>query len=405
MPGPRSLVAALTVVSLGACDRALVFQPERSSAAGVVSRTEAPDPTPVYVVDVEQLYAAVNNPANAGAAIVIAPGAYVLTASTTAGVPRPNGGRLELQPGMSLVGVSGDRSAVVIDLSSLPGASFNASVGKTAGIRIGRGTNSVEWMTIVGNPNSAAAVETDLSDGQPTQVTVAHVTAHESIRGVDVRNSGVAMSGRSIVATIEDNEFFGGSEGVRVLNGSGIIGGRIEVTMSGNRIHDNTNGCIIEHNRSSSGSIHVRSSGDRFEHNALGCLIGGGLVAGTASGAASSNSTAVEAHGDAFVDNTLDVPTIDSGGVLVLGAETPGLANSASHNTVSVALWGTTVSGNQNVDFQAYGARSIASPPGISGIGNHVTIELHGVSKRIDVAAVNSLPVDPGSTNTVTITR
>jgi len=400
----RSLVIAFVGLSIVACDHATVVQPAQRSPTNAAARTLGGG-VMLDVGDVEALYAAVNDPAHVGAEIVLASGTYVLTANNPAGVPRPNGGRLELQPDMSLSGVSGDRSAVVIDMSSLPGSSFNASVGKTAGIRIGRGTNAVEWLTIAGNPNSTAGVETDLADASPTQITLAHLLAHGSIRGLDVRNSGVAMSGRSIVATIEDNEFFGGTEGVRLLNGSGIIGGQIEVTMSGNRIHDNVNGCIVEHNRSSAGSIRVRSSGDRFEHNALGCLIGGGLVAGTASGVASSNTTFFEAHGDAFVDNTLEASSIDYGGVLVLGAETPGIANSSSNNTVTAAFWGTMVSGNQNVDFQAYGARSTAIPSGVSGTDNHVTVELHGVSKLIDVDAVNSSPLDPAGTNRVTIIR
>ena len=45
------------------------------------------------------------------------------------------------------------------------------------------------------------------------------------------------------------------------------------------------------------------------------------------------------------------------------------------------------------------------NPPGVSGVDNHTTIELHGVSTQIDVVAVNSLPLDPTVTNTVTIVR
>ena len=57
--------------------------------------------TVLNVADVEQLYAAVNDPANEGAAIILAPGTYVLSALTAAGVARPNAGRLELQQDMS----------------------------------------------------------------------------------------------------------------------------------------------------------------------------------------------------------------------------------------------------------------------------------------------------------------
>jgi len=395
------LIAATVSLAVAACDRAAILQPEQRAAPPAAVRSVTGDP--IRVADVEQLYAAVNDPENAGAVVLLAPGTYVLSAKDPGDSPRPNGGRLELQPDMSLSGVSGDRAAVVIDMSLLPGSSFDASLGKSSGIRVGRGANAVEWLTIVGNPNAAASIETDLADAYPTQVGIAHVVAHGSIRGVDVRNTGAAMAGRAVVARLSDDEFYGSAEGIRLLNVNGVTGGQIDATLSGNRVHDNGNGCIIENNRSSSSSIQVRSSGDRFEHNGLGCLIGGGLVA--ASGAANSNTTVLEAYGDSFNDNTADVPNIDFGGILMVGAETPGAANSASHNSVTVALWGTKASGNQNVDFQAYGARSTANPPGISGIGNHVTIELHGVSTQIDVDAVNSAPVDPAGTNTVTIIR
>ena len=401
MSNARSFLFALVGIVVAACDRATIVQPERRTPTTAASRTVA---GALVVTEIEQLYAAVNDPANAGAAIVLAPGTYVLSATNSSGVARPNGGRLELQRDMSLSGVSGDQSAVVIDFSALPASSFNV-LGKTSAIRIGRGNNAVEWLTILGNPNASAGVETDLADALPTQVAITHLLAHESIRGVDVRNSGVAMNGRSIVARIEDNDFFGGREGIRMLNEVGVVGGQIDVAMSGNRVHDNRVGCIVEHNRASSGSLTVRSSGDRFEHNSLGCLIGGGLVNG-AGGIANSNTTVFEGHGDAFVDNTMVVAgATDAGGLVVIGAETPNAPNSASYNAVTVRLWGTMVSGNQKADFQAFGARSVTSPPATSGIENHTTIELHGVSKQIDVVAVNSLPLDPTGTNTVTIVR
>src|SRR5262249_23175338 len=56
------------------------------------------------VSNLEGLYAAVNNPANAGAIVVMASGTYTLTAKDLNNQPRPNGGRLVLQSGMALVG-------------------------------------------------------------------------------------------------------------------------------------------------------------------------------------------------------------------------------------------------------------------------------------------------------------
>src|SRR5215468_10588703 len=58
----------------------------------------------INVSNLEGLYAAVNNPANAGAVVVLASGTYTLTAKDANNQSRPNGGRLVLQSGMALVG-------------------------------------------------------------------------------------------------------------------------------------------------------------------------------------------------------------------------------------------------------------------------------------------------------------
>jgi len=86
--------------------------------------------TVLNIADVEQLYAAVNDLANEGAGIILAPGTYVLSTLNAAGVARPNGGRLELQQNMSLYGVTGSRSAVVIDATGLPASSMNLPLAR-----------------------------------------------------------------------------------------------------------------------------------------------------------------------------------------------------------------------------------------------------------------------------------
>lgn len=63
----------------------------------------------IPISNVDALYGAVNDPANAGATLVLAPGTYVLSATDTSNAARPNGGRIELQPNMSIVGVEGER--------------------------------------------------------------------------------------------------------------------------------------------------------------------------------------------------------------------------------------------------------------------------------------------------------
>jgi len=389
-------------------------------AAATITPITGRAATALYVADVEQLYAAVNNPANAGASVILAPNIYVLSSTSPAGSARPNGGRLDLQQDMSLYGVSGDRAAVIIDATA-PGLSFTEGMPpgqRTGVIRTGRGSNTVEWLTIAGNPLAAAAIDTDLFLTLEAHVRVAHVVAGNSSRGVDVRNLGAAMSGRRLHADIVDGEFFGSIESIRVANFQGADRGEINVVMSGNRSHDNTLGCIVANNRSSFATIHVRSNGDRFEGNGLGCQIVGGLVGG--SGFANSNSTVFEAHGTAFSNNNkrsdfcapCGGPTFtDFGGLLVVGGDViaAAFANTTSSNTVTVRLFGSKVDENQTppgIDFQAFGAH-FADLSALAGTDNHVTIELHGVSAQVDPVVVGSFPDNlPGSdTNTVTIFR
>jgi len=364
---------------------------------------------PVNVANVEELYATVNDTANAGAVIVLAPGVYILSANGADGSPRANGGRLELQRDMSLTGTSGDRSAVVIDTSMLPLSSLSVALGRTGPIRMGRGSNSIEWLTILGNPLAMSGIETDLNGTPPTEIRVTHVVSGDSsrsyhTRGVDVRNVGAAMAGRKIAAEIEDSEFFGGVEGIRFVNLNGANGGQIDATMTGNRFHNNKTGCVVSNLRSNSGLVEVRSNGDRFEDNGLGCVIAGGIVP-IAAVTANSNSTTFEAYTSKFINNTGPID-VSGGGIAARGGETlsAGMANSASNNSAVLRLWGCAISGNQNMDFEALGAHSTSVPAGIAGTNNQVTIELHGISRFVNVVATDSLPSDPAGTNTVTVT-
>lgn len=408
----RRLCVAAAIVGLStSCsdvnDANTITEPTRRAVPATSQHASASDKAVVQVSNVEQLYAAVNNAENAGTAILLAPGTYVLSTKNS-GVTRPNAGRLELQQDMSLSGVPGDRAAVTIDAAAMDSASFPTSFGRTGVIRAGRGVNAVEWLTIAGNPLAAAGIETDLVSGPETTIRVAHVVAGNSARGVDIRNVGAPMAGRRLRAEIVDNEFFRGVEGIRVANFVGANHGDISAVMSGNHSYENVVGCIFENNRSSFATIYVRSSGDRFDDNGLGCQLGGGLVS---SGAANSSSTILEAQGSHFTNNrrrtffnNTGPDFTEFGGFLAVGGDVITSTGTASSNTVIVRLWGCKVEGNQNVDFQAFGARS-ADPSRLAGVNNHTTIELYGVSKRIDVLGVNSAPVDPSGSNTVSIIR
>jgi hypothetical protein len=403
------ICAISTLVLAVACDGGgdRVTAPQPSRARGTQEFSVATVSLPVTTVD--ELYAAVNDPANAGTAILLSPGTYVLSGTDGGGGARPNGGRLELQQDMSLYGVTGDRSAVVIDASALPASAFNVSFGRTAPVRIGRGSNSIEWLTIVGNAAAAGSIATELTGTATTDVRVAHVLAGGSSRGVDIRNVGAAMIGRRINAEIIDNEFVGPSEvvgmteGIRVANFVGADRGIVVANLSGNSAHGFQIGLIIANNRTSNATLDVRSSGDRFFGNALGALMAGGLSQAM-SGVANFNVTTFQGHGTQFVDNTATISEIDRGGMQLVGGLSTVKANATSSNILIVDLWGSKVTGNEPIDFEAFGAWKMSAPD-IAGTNNRTTITLHGVSKQIDGTVLPSFPEDAGGTNSITVTR
>lgn len=387
-------------------------------AAALASSAAARAGTTI-VSNVDDLYTEVNNSENAGATIVLAPGRYVLSAIDGTGTSRRNGGRLELQKDMSLVGVVGNRAAVIIDASALPNASFRHPLwNRTGVIRVGRGSNTIAWLTIAGNANAAAAVDTDLverdpaGNPMPTAIEVAHVVAGDSARGVDIRNVTEAMAGRRIKAEIEDNDFFQGVEGIRVANFMGADRGEIAAIMLGNRSYRNVEGCIIANNRSSFANVAVQSYGDRFDDNGAGCEIDGALVS---SSAATSSTTRFDAYGSEFTNNTriefynTTGPDLQSlgFGLAVAGAEllATATANTASNNTAIVRLSDAIFAGNLYFDVLAFGARSFLDPPAPAGTNDHSLIQLRGSSAGVAVVALDSQPPDPTGTNTVTVVR
>lgn len=392
---------------------------------GGAAIASAAENSTILVSTVDELYDAVNN-GPAGAWILLAPGVYTLSASVTDTngntVARPNGGRLELQTDMSLVGVEGDRAAVMIDATGLQSSSFTTglpSSQRTGVIRAGRGTNTIEWLTVLGKVWAAAGIEMELPGTLSTHVRVAHVVSGGTSRGVDVRNAGFANfdpdtnTGRRLDAEIVDNEFIGPdpaevtasvtTEGIRVINFAGANNSVVTATLSGNQSHGFQYGCVVANNRSSNAVVHVQSSGDRFFANAQACVIFGAIVQ-TSTAVANSNSTKFEGYGSAFVDNTLTIGSVRPGGVRVVGGlSSVSTAGPTSQNMVSVALWDSTVSGNAGIDFQAFGAWSGTSA--VAGTDNHATVRLYGTSAQIDVVAADSVPFDPGGTNTVAVIR
>ncbi len=373
----------------------------------------------IQISNVEELYGAVNDPANAGASLVLAPGTYMLSVADSKGAERPNGGRIELQRDMSIVGVDGDRDAVVINASGLPLSSFpqivnGVGIGPNAAIRMGLGHNALEWLTVRDAVNGGANIDTSLQalDPETAYIRVAHVASTGSTRGLNILNFGPATSGQTIEADISDCDFFNNnltlSEGIRIGNFLGAQGSTVNVRMDGNRSWGQKMGRSIVNNRTLDSRVHVISSGNRFHDNGLGTFAFGGLTAnGTR---ADGNTIDFEAHGDEFIDNTA-ATEFDHGGLVVEGTENASpTGGGGSNNTVNVRLWGCRMSGNALHDLYGVGARSnfgADRDPSLSQ-DNHVTIEIHGDGKgngrwRPVEFFADSLPAAPAYGNSVMV--
>jgi hypothetical protein len=369
-------------------------------------RAQAQSPV-VNVSSVEQLYRAVATPANAGATVVLAPGPYVLTVLDPVGAATL--GRLELQPNMSLSGVPGHPEDVIIDSSGLEMSSFAVPGGNTGTIRIGRGQQSVEWLTVIGGAASAAGVETDLTGpGDPPPVLrIAHVIARDGIRGIDVRNLGPAEAGRVLTVVLADNELTNNvvmnGQGIRFVN-TNANGAAIVASLHGNWSHANNAGFLASNQASIGASVTIDSYADRFEDNDVGGVVYGGLTtAGPPGPVSNDNSTTVNIHAGSIANNTgVFPPNGFTGGLTVVGG-VAGQAGATSGNNVQVSIWGTTFAGNVTTDVKAWGAFTLATSP--AGTDNAVAIDLHGVSAHAETDAQASSANEPHSTNSATIVK
>jgi hypothetical protein len=360
--------------------------------------------------DVEQLYAEVNNTKNEGVTLVLEPGRYILSEKAPDGTNRVNGGHLDLQKDMSLSGTVGDLSQVIIHTGELTKESFRVPFGRTGSIRVGRGNNTIEWLLITSNVDAVAAVVADLADRMevPAWIRVAHVRSGDkrqvyTTRGVDIRNIGPEMSGRTVKVEIENCEFYGGMQGVRFANFDGANSAQISAVLKDNNCHMNIMGCIVANNRIDEGIIDVQSNNDRFERNAVGALIVGALVQGTNPDFLTANGNGVnfEANRSDFLNNSNQAVTAQlSGALMALGADTPSNPDSAVKNQVVIRLDESNFSGNTDGDVEAWGARNLGTG-GISGTHNTVLIERFGPSTSANVVANASVPPEP--TNTVTV--
>ncbi len=361
--------------------------------------------TSIRVRNSEELYEAVDNINNAAKTIQLRAGLYTLTPRTPLGVDRAHAGRLELQPGMSLVGVPGDPRRVIIDASALPGASY-AIPPLTGAIRLGRGRNTVEWLTVQNAVNGAAAIETDLEWTGAVHLRIAHLIVKNNQRGIDVRNIGPANAGRILAVDIKSNILYGNvqgqGQGLRISNANGADGSAIRAKLRGNYSQGNLVGCLVGNSSTQWAAIEVESVGNHFSNNGIGCTVLGGASLGGP--VAVGNSVKFDSWSDTFAGNQTETPAFGLPGGIVAVAGVSDPAGSASDNTLRVHLRNARFRRNQRPDINAFGAFSpdVAIP---AGTGNSTVLLLESAGRRIKVSANASSPPDDSGSNIVKVIR
>ncbi len=362
----------------------------------------------IYVYNVNQLYDAINNPANEATTLILAPGTYMLDSI------HPNGGRLELLRNMSLMGQQGDAGSVVIDVSALPRSSvtIETSLGplRTGVVRTGNGSNSIEWMTLQNdgkNENIRSIIQTDIAATQTASVRIAHTIVQGADIGINIANRDTTSNGRTIDAIVEDNEIRNNTlppygEGILIQSQS-ANDGTINVIMRRNYIHANLHGIFGVNYSCRNHQINIESYNDRMEDNGLGIGFWGGHSDDNA-GPAENNSIRFSAFSTDIRNNTntsqaLLVPI--PGGVFAAAGEleeeaTQGVVN---NNRVEAHFTDCRIEGNTGTaQINAFGAYSfVAGTP--AGSHNVCAIYLKGISQYTAVNAVSSFPVEPAGTN------
>ena len=382
--------------------------------SGIITNTNRRLSKRITVSDLNDLYAAVNDADNENTLIILLPGTYSLSANY------PNGGRIELQKDMALQGQPGHPESVIIDASALPANSFNPPLGfpaaRTGAIRMGKGNNAIQWLTIKGNATSQAlsVIDTDLIGDSACHITIEHTIVSGGRIGIDLRNVGLANKNRTIEAQLADNEVTENlvqqGQGIEIQNTNGASGAVIHAVLNRNYVHRNKIGIRSFNNNANNtktdfGSITIQSSADRFEENGIGIFLAAALNQGTST-SSNNNNLVFEANGSSVQNNRgiipPDITDPAPGGMYVAGSLSAN-SGEASNNVLKLSLSGCILSDNNGPGIKAYGYLSI---PGILyGTNNSATITLNGVSANAVVTAISSVPSEPEETNIINVFR
>ncbi len=364
----------------------------------------------VTISNIDTLYKYVNDPNFAGATLQLTAGTYSLNPS------KPNAGRLEPQNGMSIRGVQNNPTAVIIDASALPGPSFdpnNTGAATTGAIRLGRGTQTLEWLT-VRNSAGVAAIETDLTSIYPPNITLSHVDSYGNRRGLDARNAGSAQAGRIMVIAVRDSHLHdnlvNAGAGIRFVNQNGANGAVIVATLERNNLSHNRQGIFAGNNVTVGSTISLVSTDDTLSDGGVGIAIAAGV------GMTSSNTVSASLMRPVIQNNMHALPpgfTFNTG-ISVEGGSTTALTDVANSNTAAMSVISPKFGGNyQNAgtcqvgvvlpaaDVRAWGARSTTTNR--AGMFNTGSVAIVGATPAPYTCKIASDPAEAVPTNVVNI--
>ena len=418
------IVLVWFVCLLTGCQKEIgtIPQQEKPFAANRTNNSAEKQSKKIYISNVDELYAGINDLNNAGATLILSPGTYSLNAN------HPKSGRLELGYDMALIGQPGNAGQVIIDATNLPASSFTIPTTPglpvplpTGVVRMGNGKNSLEWLTLQNDPLHVirSFVQTDIVATPIAEIRIAHtiIKGGGCNIGISVGNFSAIANGRVVKAEIEDNEIMdninpsptGNGTGIQIVNHRGTNDASVIATLSRNYIHNNKAGMIISNISSQQCAIEIKSYNNRVENNGVGLAMRAGFNESTPS---ISNSLKFDAYAT-FVKNNTGSPappfSNPACGIFAAGGGSMflfGLPGTVNDNKLDISFYGCAIEGNVGTaQILAYGAHSTYSLPTPAGIYNETNIYLHGISANATISSIASLPVEPAGTNIINVYR
>lgn len=344
----------------------------------------------------EDLYATVNNPANEGVIIDLAPGTYFLTPLDANGVPRPNLGSLILQPGMVLRGhnqykdtdldgvwdpldpnqpeiYADPATETIIDAGGLTGLTGHMNV-----ITLGS-ANSVERLTVRNNTAAGALIGVNLKPSVGgLQGFVSDCIVESGRRGLRASHFDSSFAGLDSSAVFERNisrHHSGGFNlGIEVQNTS-VSNATWNVQLRNNRAYGNRIGAFVEILSSANAQASVLSWNNIYEKNAVGVALQGGrdsVILGFPEG---SNGCGLrfDSAGDAIWNNSGNPGPLGTGGGVDARAawRTSPLAGTSSDNHIRLQFIGARFTQGSGTENRAGTARRDMTLFGALGTGGN----------------------------------